>query len=211
MKKTLLLLLVSFFSLESSYAQKVSFGIAGGLNMTKVEFDDNNEVDFEKQLKTSFNGGIYTQISLLKDKLFLQPQLMYSAEGFVSKVQNTDNGNPDSEEKELETNLNFLNIPITLIFKPTKFLNFQFGPEFGHMLKAVAKGDFKETTVTDIYNQNELGLNLGIGTTIAQVVDINVRYNHGLTDLFDGSSSQLDGSEGSGGSGNQVPRGEWKL
>ncbi len=111
----------------------------------------------------------------------------------------------------METNLNFLNVPITLIFKPTKFFNIQFGPEFGHMLKAVAKGDFKKTTVTDIYNRNELGLNLGLGTTIAKVVDINVRYNHGLTDLFDGSSAQLDGNEGSSGSGNQIPEGNVEI
>jgi hypothetical protein len=207
MKKTTLLLLVSFFCLETSSAQKLSFGIAGGLNMTSVQFDDNDEVDFGSTLKSSFNGGVFAQISLLKDKLILQPQIMYSAEGFVSKVQDTDSSNGT----ESETNLNFLNVPIILIFKPTKFFNIQFGPEFGRMLKAVAKGDVNKTTVTNIYNQNELGLNLGLGTTIAKVIDVNVRYNHGLTNLFDGNSSQLDGNEGTTGSGAEIPEGKVQI
>ena len=191
--KKIYLIFTFLLCTQISQAQKLKFGIAGGLNMAEVKFDEGQQVDIESTLKTAFNGGIYAQISLLKDKIILQPEIMYSAEGFVSKIDDTDN--MSSDEKEVETNLNFLSVPVTVIIKPTKFFNIQLGPEFGYLLKAVAKGDVDKTTVTDFYNRPELGLNLGLGITIGGLVNVNLRYNKGLTKLFDGNTSELEGEE----------------
>ena len=195
MKKTMLFLLGFVMISQVSIAQKIKFGVQGGLNLANVQLDESGQIDYEASLRTAFNGGVFTQISFLNDKLLLQPEIMYSAEGFV----NTNN-QAQAGEEEVKTNLNFMNIPVTVIFKPTKFLNFQIGPEFGYLLKAAADGE----SVTDSFNKSELGLNLGVGTTIAGLVNLNVRYNRGLTKMYDGTAEELVGEEASGSSEGNV-------
>ena len=92
----------------------------------------------------------------------------------------------------------------------TKFFNIQFGPEFGYLLKAVASGDVDKSNVTEFYNRPELGLNMGIGTTIGGLVNVNLRYNRGLTKLFDGSTSEMAGEDGNS-SGSQLPAGATEI
>lgn len=170
---------------QVAVAQKLRFGLKGGFNLANVQLDETGNIDYKASLKTAFNGGIYTQITFLKDKIILQPELMYSAEGFKA----TDNSNTSSNNNETQTNLNFMNVPVTVIFKPLKFLNFQIGPEFGYLLKAKAEGQ----SARDAFKKSELGMNLGLGTTLFKVLDVNVRYNRGLTKMYDGDGEEFDG------------------
>ena len=119
MKKVILSILAIAFCAQFATAQKLKFGIQGGLNLSNVSLDETGNVDYEATLRQSFNGGIYTQITLLNDKFVIQPELMYSAEGFVNKT-----GSSSSGDGEVETKMNFMNIPVTVMFKPTKFLEF---------------------------------------------------------------------------------------
>ena len=194
MKKILLCLLGITLCGHIATAQKLKFGVQGGFNLANVQLDETGQIDYEASLRTAFNGGIFTQVSFLNDKLILQPEIMYSAEGFVNTV------NQSSGDEEVKTSLNFMNIPVTLIFKPVKFLNFQIGPEFGYLLKGVANGE----KVTDAFNRSELGLNLGVGTTISGLLNVNLRYNRGLTKLYDGSAEEMIGEEASGSSEGNV-------
>lgn len=185
MKKIILCLLAFVFCSQFATAQKLKFGVQGGLNLANVVLDETGNIDYKASLRTAFNGGIYTQIAFLNDKLLIQPELMYSAEGFVNTIDNASAG-----DNEVQTNMNFMNIPVTVIIKPTKFLNFQVGPEFGVLVKAVADGD----NVKDAFNKSELGLNLGVGTTVAKILNVNFRYNRGLTKIYDGSPEELIGT-----------------
>lgn len=196
MKRVFLLAAALCFITQLASAQKLKFGVQGGLNLANVQLDETGAIDYEASLRTAFNGGIFTQITFLNEKLILQPEIMYSAEGFV----NTNNSATAGDD-EVKTNLNFMNIPVTVLVRPTKFLNFQIGPEFGVLLRAVADGE----SVTDAFNRAELGLNVGIGTTIAKIVNLNVRYNRGLTKLYNGNAEELIGEEpGPGGSAGSV-------
>jgi len=188
MKKIMLCLFTIAVFGQTAIAQKVKFGIQGGLNLANAQLEQSGtgNVDYDADLRTAFNGGIYAQFGFLKEKLFIQPGIMYSAEGFVNMVDRTA-----GQDEEVNTNLNFMNVPITFVYKPVKFLNIQFGPEFGYLLQAVADGE----KVTDVFNRSELGLNLGIGTTLAGFLDVTVRYNRGLTKTYDGSQEEFVGDD----------------
>lgn len=195
MKKIILCLFALTFFGHTTNAQKLKFGLQLGLNLAdaSLEQTETGQIDYEATLRTAFNGGIYTEISFLKDKLAIRPGIIYSAEGFVNNVERTT-----GQDEEVATNMNFMNIPMTIVYKPVKFLNIQFGPEFGYLFRAVADGE----TITDAFNQSELGLNFGLGTTVGKVLDINLRYNRGLTKTYDGSPEELIGEEASANSGN---------
>lgn len=195
MKKIILCLLGITLLGQMASAQKLKFGVQGGFNLANVQLDETGQIDYAASLRTAFNGGVFTQIAFLNDKLILQPEIMYSAEGFVNTLEEGTAG-----ERDVKTNLNFMNIPVTVIFKPVKFLNFQFGPEFGYLLKAAAGGE----KVTDVFNRPELGLNIGVGTTVARFINVNVRYNRGITKMYDGTAEELIGETAVGTSDGNV-------
>ncbi len=70
---------------------------------------------------TSYYAGVYYQLSLIKDFLYLQPELQYSGQGFSSTASGT----------KVDYNMDYITVPILAKIYVIKIFSFEAGPQFG--------------------------------------------------------------------------------
>lgn len=161
MKKSIFTLtLVLIGSLAFSQAG-VSIGIKAGPNFSNV----NSTGDINTEGITSFHGGAYANIKLLS--LSIQPEVLISSQG--SKV--------DTEE----LNLDYINVPIMLMFNLPLGLNVHAGPQFGFLTSVE---DEDGTDLSEFYKGSDLSLGLGAGWSMSKF-NVSARYLIGLSDISD--------------------------
>ncbi len=126
-KHELTFVLVILFILSPSMnhvsAQKI--GIKGGLNLANVRGDAVED----KELKLGFTIGGFVMIDL-SEQFFVRPEIFYSSKGFTNKITESES-NADYElsySGESSLSLNYLEIPVQLVFALTKSINFYTGP-----------------------------------------------------------------------------------
>ncbi|MCC9073254.1 PorT family protein [Flavobacterium sp. F-65] len=160
MKKFLLLAVLTVLGFTNVNAQKIKFGVKGGLNFASISGDDTKDVD----AVTSFNFGVVSEIPI-SEKFSFQPELMYSGQGY-SFNDNT-------------VALSYLNIPLMGKYYLTKGLSVEAGPQIGFLLSA--KDD--NTNVKKSFNTFDFGVNFGLGYKLENGLNFGARYNLGLTDI----------------------------
>ncbi len=160
-----------------------SKGIKVGLNFANVTGDT---VEGELESKTGFALGGFIVLGIT-DNLGIRPEVLYSMKGYKSEL--------DFLETTVKSkfNLSYLEIPVLLqytlpmegSFKPNVFI----GPALG--IKLSAKDKVEEGPVgeeeRDIENirSTDFGLVLGAGAVLNDKITFDVRYNLGLTSIFD--------------------------
>ena len=120
-----LLVLVTVFS-SIGFAQGFHIGIKGGTNIFKVDGKS-----FEDEYKFGYNLGAFAEIGL-GQKWAIQPEVMWNQTNFRTGSEFKDVYDGDFED--FKGKLNYLSIPLLLIFKPAKILTLQAGPQFGVLL-----------------------------------------------------------------------------
>lgn len=168
MKQTLLLAAITVLGFTNFNAQKLNFGIKGGLNFASVSGDSSSE----KDVVTSFNFGLLSEIPV-SGKFSFQPELMYSGQGY------SFNNNTIA--------LSYLNIPLMGKYYLTKGLSVEAGPQIGFLL--AAKNE--KTDVKNSFNTFDFGVNLGLGYKLDNGLNFGVRYNQGLTDINNIKNSSI--------------------
>lgn len=147
------------------YAQDVTFGAKAGLNLSNAGGDAE-----DTDMLTAFYVGGFADIAL-SDQFSVQPELLYSAQGFKQ----------DFAGNEVETKLNYLNIPIMAKYYVTEELNVQAGPQVGILLSAEAA----DIDVKDATNGVDFGINFGLGYEMESGLRVDARFNLGLGDTTD--------------------------
>ena len=94
----------------------------------------------------------------INDSYAIQPELLYSLQG----------------AKELK--LDYLNVPIMVKAKLAEEFIIEAGPQIGYLVSG--------ETAADALNDLDYGLNLGLEYQIHNNVNIGVRYNHGLSNIY---------------------------
>jgi hypothetical protein len=168
MKKMLLLAVVTVLGFTNVNAQKIKFGVKGGLNFANISGDNTKNAD----LVTSFNFGVLSEIPI-SDKFSFQPELMYSGQGY-SFNDNT-------------VALSYLNIPLMGKYYLTKGFSVEAGPQIGFLL--AAKNE--KVNVKDSFNTVDFGVNFGLGYKLENGLNFGVRYNLGLTDINNVDNSSV--------------------
>ena len=173
-------------SMENSRSPK--FGVKGGVNLSNLytdEADDNN-------LKAGLNLGLYAKLPLTKG-ISIQPELIYSSKGAKLTYSNFVLG-----KGEYRFNLNYVEVPVLLVFNLAKNLNVQGGGYVSYLASANIK-DLKDNgTINNIkeldasnFNRFDYGLAGGVGIDVMNFT-IGARYNYGLKEVGDsGLSGQL--------------------
>ena len=164
MKKGLLLAMIIILGLINVNAQEVEYGIKGGLNFATLNGDKMDDIE----PVTAFNLGVYAEIRL-SDKFSIQPELIYSGQGY-SIGKGDDN----------LTALGYLNIPLMAKYYLTKGVTIEAGPQVGFLLFADNDGDVK-----DDFNNVDFGINVGLGYKLENGLNFGLRYNAGLSNVFD--------------------------
>ncbi|MBF7091986.1 PorT family protein [Flavobacterium sp. ALJ2] len=173
MKKILLLAVITVLGFTNVNAQKIKFGVKGGLNFANISGDKTKNID----VVTSFNFGVLSEIPI-SDKFSFQPELMYSGQGY-SFNDNT-------------IALSYLNIPLMGKYYLTKGLSVEAGPQIGFLL--AAKNE--KTNVKDSFNTFDFGVNFGVGYKLDNGLNFGARYNLGLTDINNLEGSSIKNKNG---------------
>jgi len=169
MKKILVLAIFTVLGLTNATAQKIKFGVKGGLNFATVSGDNTQGID----VVTAFNFGVLSEIPIT-EKFSFQPELLYSGQGY-SFNDNT-------------VALNYLNIPLMGKYYLIKGLSVEAGPQIGFLLSAKNE----KTDVKDAFKTVDFGVNFGLGYKLNNGLNFGARYNLGLTNInnLEGSSAK---------------------
>ncbi|UWX55077.1 PorT family protein [Maribacter litopenaei] len=137
-RRVVIIMALFLLSCQGVKAQEAHIGVKGGLNYSSIVGDLTDGLKF----RLSGHGGVFLEIDF-SDKFKLQPELVYSSQGFqystdLAAIQT--NGSV-GEENDFRTNvqLNFITIPILGKFGLNDHIDLEFGSQFGFLLNQVTK------------------------------------------------------------------------
>ncbi len=147
------------------------FGIKAGLNVANMSIEpDVRNTD----ARLGLHAGLLAHIHLAPEWA-LQPEIVYSAQGFEDKVSN------------VKWKLDYINVPIMIQYMFNNGFRLQAGPQVGFL--ASAKID--NTDIKDDLKKIDAGLGFGVGYLSSSGFGIDARYNLGLSNVNDEGSTEL--------------------
>jgi len=175
MKKLLLFAAFTVFTFAALQAQEIRFGAKAGVNIASLGGDLGIA---ELSSRTSFHIGGLVEFPL-SEKFSLQPELMYSSEGFDQWIIFLP-----STEVELE----YIRVPILAKYYIIKGLSLEAGPNLGFLLSAKNNGeDDKEN-----FKSFDTQLAFGAAYRLDFGLLFSLRYNLGLVNILDQTDTNGD-------------------
>ena len=159
--KKIILSAVAVFAFGFTNAQGVKFGVKAALNVSNLTGDVDNASSL-----VGFQVGGFAEIKLT-EKFAIQPELMYSAQGAES----------DGDKFKLD----YINIPVMAKFYVAKSFSLEAGPQIGFLTSAKIEGE----DVKDFVSSTDFSANLGAGFDFTENLSAGLRYNFGLTNVYD--------------------------
>ena len=182
MKKLICLIII--FSTLIANAQKEHVGIKAGVNFANLTANEGSTGP-TLRTRTSFYVGVLFEIPL-SEKLFLQPELLYSGQGASFSANVYRNGQPEILTKN-KFYLHYINIPVMLKYDIDKFTFIEIGPQLNFLgsaeLEVTANGESGIATASKLFNKTDFGFNIGVGIAISKAFSVDVRYSQGLTNI----------------------------
>lgn len=166
--KQLLLLPALILALTAS-AQTITFGVKAGPQFSSISDLNDTKAAFLYHL------GAFAQMPLA-DRLTGQAELLFSAQGVN-----------DTETDYLVQRNNYLTLPLMAKYDIWNGLSAHAGLQFGYLLSAKLKDteDDYEDDRKDMFNKAEVGFLIGAEYRVIPKLNIGVRMNWGLTEVFD--------------------------
>ena len=161
-------------------AQKthVQLGLKGGLNVATLSTADNNS---SIDPRVSFNVGGLAHIHLNKE-FAIQPELLFSGQGATQTISGTEH----------KTNLNYLQIPVLLQYMIGTGFRIETGPQFGALVGANREVGSVKVDTKNAYKTMDVAWVFGAGYLTNSGFGIDARYNVGLTNINDVSSTKIN-------------------
>lgn len=161
-----------------TYAQESVVGVKGGLNVAFMSVEDAND----NNIIPGFHAGVWAKL-MLTESFSIQPELLYSMKG----VKTTHSGL--LTEGESKINVNYIDIPLYLVFNLSEDLDFHVGPYIGVLMNGkistdtevlnFIEVDSEEDIDRDNFNMLDYGLSGGLGFVLKPIT-IGFNYNIGL-------------------------------
>jgi opacity protein-like surface antigen len=167
--KKIILSAVAVLAFGFTNAQGVKFGAKVALNVATLTGD----VEDASSL-VGFQVGGFAEFKI-SEKFAVQPELMYSTQGASSD----SNG---------DLKLNYINIPVMAKYYVAKSFSLEAGPQIGFLLSAKDNGE----DAKDFVSSTDFSANFGAGYDFTENLSAGLRYNLGLTNVYD-----VDGFDGS--------------
>lgn len=181
---TLLALVAVSFSANAQY-----FGIKGGLNFSN--FHQGDEITDQK-LRTGYHFGAFVYLPITEN-FGVQPEVLYSAKGSTASYF-TDLGPFGEIDGDVTFKLDYIDVPVLLVFKLGALAEIQVGPYFAFLANSEYEitGDFELADELDNNNFNGIGYGLagGVAFNIA-MFQVGARYNYGLQKVEDSNVADL--------------------
>lgn len=155
--KRILLFTVLLACSVNAFSQDIKYGVRGGLNLSKLAFDDDSPV-VEHEQRNSIFIGFLAHIGLSKT-VALMPELQFSAEG----------------AKAEPLHLDYVQLPVLLKFRLSEKFHIGLGPQAG--VKIPKKDDGMKTMAFS-------GVG-GVEFKISHTIFADFRYTQGFSNVFD--------------------------
>jgi len=186
MKKYILIALIGLGLGLSVSAQVLSFGIKGGLNYSKMKFDEIKNISaasvnyniMEDESFQGFHIGVMGRLKVFN--LFLQPELLFNTTGGKVLVENM--GTSFKEVKTIKYNK--LDLPVLLGMKigPARI---NVGPVASVTLSSNSELQEFIPKLETLSKGATIGFQAGAGIDILKKFSIDLRYEGGLSKLGD--------------------------
>lgn len=173
MKKILAALCIVAATSFAAKAQKATFGVKGGLNISSLS---NPPSGFSS--RAGFYAGGLVNVKL-KRKWAIQPELVFSSQGYKYDY---NVGIIGVNGKGI---LNYINIPVMVQYSFLPEFYVEAGPQLGFLVAANAKGNGRKVDIRDQYATADFGLGIGAGYKFPIGLGISARYNFGLSNIYD--------------------------
>lgn len=163
-------------SVQAQGLKDVSFGVKTGMNMASHVGDMSDTFGNRRALHIAG----FAEYSL-KEKITLVPEIVYSMQG---SKQSTRFG-------EDTYKVDYLNIPVMLMFYPEENFSIGIGPQLGILMSARLEVDDSGSSysngsysidIKEHVNDFDFSLNIGIGYHLRNGLFFQGRYNLGLSD-----------------------------
>ena len=168
---------------EVKATSEVKFGAKGGINLANIVGDDAGDAN----MFVGFNAGFFVEIPVT-DKLTIQPEILYSAQG--SKSEGPLNIEGDIYDVKATLKMNYINVPVMFKYQIADKFSLEAGPYVGFLVSAKVKAEvsgFGSATedAKDLFKSTDFGLGLGMNYEFSDVIFANARYQAGLTEIGD--------------------------
>ena len=168
---------------EVKATSEVKFGAKGGINLANIVGDDAGDAN----MFIGFNAGFFVEIPVT-DKLTIQPEILYSAQG--SKSEGPLNIEGDIYDVKATLKMNYINVPVMFKYQVADKFSLEAGPYVGFLVSAKVKAEvsgFGSATedAKDLFKSTDFGLGLGMNYEFSDVIFANARYQAGLTEIGD--------------------------
>jgi hypothetical protein len=177
MKKLFTTFLVVVLFGATAYSQGVSGGIKAGLNLSNQNVSGSG-ISLDTKTLAGFHGGVYLTV-MFNDKLGLQPELLYSAQGSKFTIFNNTS----------TTKINYISIPVLLRYNVNEMISFHAGPQIGIVASAKSESGSSTTDIKDDVNSTDINLALGGTIDLPMKLNFTARYCLGLSDIDKDSNS----------------------
>ena len=166
--KKLSLIALAVVVCTSVMAQPPKFGLKAGLNLSNI-------TNTEGDLKPGAHFGGFAHIHVTP-AFSLQPEVYYSNQG----------AKYGSDSKTI---LNYVNIPVLLQYNFDNGFRVQGGPQLGILTEAKSKNGSVEVDMSDNTKSIDFSIPLGVSYLGYSGFGADVRYNIGITNVFENSQT----------------------
>lgn len=168
MKKVLCVVPVALIFATTSFAQHTQFGVKAGVNLSSVKISDGE--DYDSKTGIHFGGLAHIHLS---QHWAIQPELVFSMQG----------GQDESNDQKLK--LNYINVPVLVQYMFDEGFRLQTGPQIGFLVSAKNKIGDVEYDADDQIESIDFAWVFGGSYLFPQGLGIDVRYNHGISNISD--------------------------
>jgi hypothetical protein len=181
--KKLFVLAAALCITTAAFSQaQFSIGIKAGPNFANIDTESSLGSNYDN--RTGFHGGAF---ALLKfTKIGIQPEILFSQQGSKFVYNN----------KDVEANYNYFNIPVIVKLYTVAGINLQVGPQFGFVAGGEQKATDRATGVEsteeakDVLKGSDISAALGVGWDLPFGLSLDARYNLGLSDVNKNSGAE---------------------
>ncbi len=187
MKKILLFLLITSFTLSGLKAQDISYGLKAGVNFSKLCSDDDTYNEMSEG-SAAFHFGALIEFPI-SDKFSIQPEFLFSQVG--DKLSSATINDDEIINEDTHIKINYFSIPLIVKYYATDNIFFEAGPQMDFLRSADGRTyvsnhfetEINEEDVKDRLETTNYGFGMGAGYKATNGVFVNARYVIGLSDV----------------------------
>ena len=176
---TIFLVSVNIFSIQAQ-RQPHRFGFRMGLNYSDIDFDDDSILPGgDGSARYGFMAGFFA-IYNLSEKISIQPEIQYSAQGEKSS-STLDFSGTQGQFSEDPLKLNLIQVPVLFNYTINDKFVFSIGPQVGlRVWEWERRRDYETIQFSGV---------AGVGYNLTDNWSINLRGSFGVTNAIDADNS----------------------